>query len=246
MTELGPEVVAYLTDPATYQGRFGLQHLAWQHLYYSVVSMLIAAAIALPLGLWIGHRGRGELFVVSLTNTGRAVPDFGIILLALLVLGLGVGPVIITLAALAIPPMLINTYVGVRQVDPDVRDAAPGMGMTGWQVLRLVELPIAVPLIMTGVRTAAVQVVATATLAGAIGGGGFGRIIFDAYAVGFVRHRERVVVACIAVAALALAAEYGLGAFQKRLTPGRHQGPQLDRNEEPAVSRPSAAPTSMT
>lgn len=218
MTELPAEILAYLTDPATYQGRFALHHLAWQHVYFSVAAMVVALAVALPLGLWVGHRGRGELLVVSATNTGRAVPDFGIILLAVMVLGLGILPVVITLAALAIPPVLINTYVGVRQVDADARDAASGMGMTGWQVLRGVELPNAVPLIMTGIRTATVQVVATATLAGAIGGGGFGRIIFDAYAVGFARHRERVVVACVAVALLALAAEYGLGALQRRIT----------------------------
>jgi osmoprotectant transport system permease protein len=230
VTDVLPEIAAYLSDPATYQGRFALQHLAWQHVYYSVVAMLLATAIALPLGLWIGHRGKGEFVVVSITNSGRAVPDFGIILLAVLLLGLGVVPVIITLAALAIPPVLINTYVGVRQVDADVRDAALGVGMTGRQLLGQVEFPIALPLIMAGVRTAAVQVVATATLAGAIGGGGFGRIIFDAYAVGFIRHRERVVVACIAVAALALVAEYGLGAIQQRLTPG---GTPRDRRDGP-------------
>lgn len=241
MTELPSEILAYLSDPATWQGRFGLQHLAWQHVYFAVAAMLTACAIALPLGLWVGHRGKGEMLVVSLTNTGRAVPDFGIILLAMLVLGLGVRPVIITLAALAVPPILINAYVGVRQVDPDVRDAARGVGMTGWQVLRQVEIPSAVPLIMSGVRTAAVQVVATATLAGAIGGGGFGRIIFDAYAVGFARHRDRVVVACVAVAVLALAAEYGLGALQRRLTPAG-----LRREDAAAPSRPSEPRTDET
>lgn len=237
MTELPAEILAYLTDPATYEGRFGLGNLAWQHVFFSVASMLVAVSIALPLGLWIGHRGRGEMLVVSTANTGRAVPDFGILLLAVLALGLGLGPVVITLAALAVPPILINTYVGIRQVDRDVVDAARGMGMTGGQLLRDVEVPVAVPLIMAGVRTAAVQVVATATLAGAIGGGGFGRIIFDAYAVGFVRHRERVVVACIAVAALALVAEYGLGALERRLTPAgsRHQD-SVTRASQPDVS----------
>lgn len=244
MMDLPSEILAYLTDPATWQGRFGLQHLTWQHVYFSVAAMLAACAVALPLGLWVGHRGKGEMLVVSLTNTGRAVPDFGIILLAMLVLGLGLLPVIITLAALAVPPILINTYVGVRQVDADVRDAARGVGMTGWQVLRLVELPTAVPLIMSGVRTAAVQVVATATLAGAIGGGGFGRIIFDAYAVGFARHRDRVIVACVAVAALALAAEYGLGALQRRFSPPglrREDAAVRTRRREPGTDEVTVA-----
>lgn len=247
--ELLGEIAGYLTDPATYQGRFALHRLLWQHVVFSVASTLVAAAIALPLGLWIGHRGRGELLVVQVTNTGRAVPDFGIILLAFLLLGLGWSPVVITLAALAVPPVLINTYVGVRQVDPDVRDAAFGVGMTGWQVLRRVELPIATPLIMTGLRTAAVQVVATATLAGAIGGGGFGRLIFDALSVGFLRNRERVVVACVGVALLALAAEFGLGSLERRLTPpgARPDDARASREPEPTgeagVPAGAAAPS---
>jgi osmoprotectant transport system permease protein len=217
--ELLGEITAFLTDPASYQGRFALQQLLWQHIWYSVAAMAVASAIALPLGLWIGHRGRGELLVVTATNTGRAVPDFGIILIALLLLGLGALPVVIALTALAIPPMLINAYVGVRQVEPGIRDAAFGMGMTGRQVLRRVELPVAVPLIMTGIRTAAVQVVATATLAGAIGGGGFGRLIFDALRVGFAQGRARMVVASVAVAILAILTEVGLGRVERALTP---------------------------
>ena len=213
-------IVAYLTDPATYEGRYALQNLLGQHLYYVVVSTLLAVAIAVPLGLWVGHRGRGELVVVNITNIGRAVPDFGVLIIAFVLLGLNAGPVVVALVALAVPPVLINTYVGVRQVDPDVRDAAEGMGLTGWQVLSQVEMPIALPLIMTGVRTAAVQVVATATLAGYVGLGGFGRLIFDVIAVGVRPNLDRLLVACLAVAVLAVLTELGLGRLERRLTPG--------------------------
>jgi osmoprotectant transport system permease protein len=217
--ELFAEMWSYLSDPASWEGRFGLHNLAWQHVWLSVVGTGIAAALALPLGLWIGHRGRGEVPVVLVTNMGRAIPDFGIIILMLLWLGLGNGPVLITLAALAVPPILINAYVGVRQVPEDARDAAEGAGMTGWQVLSRVEAPIAIPLIMTGIRTAAVQVVATATLAAYIGGGGFGRLIFDGFAVGFERGRDRIILGALLVALLALATEFGLGRAERALTP---------------------------
>ena len=212
-------IIDYLADPATYQGRYALQNLLGQHLLYMGASTLLAVAVAVPLGLWVGHRGRGELVVVNITNIGRAVPDFGILIIAFVWLGLNAGPVIIALVALAIPPILINTYVGVRQVDPDVRDSAEGMGLTGWQVLSGVELPIALPLIMAGVRTAAVQVVATATLAGYVGLGGFGRLIFDVIAVGVRPNLDRLVVACVAVAALAVLTELGLARLERRLTP---------------------------
>ena len=237
--EVLTDALAFLADPSNYEGRFGLQNLLWQHILFSVASTLCAMAIALPLGLWVGHRGRGELLVVQVTNTGRAIPDFGILLLFATLLGLGFLPVLIALTALAIPPILINAYVGIRQVDTEVRDAAFGSGMTGWQVLRGVELPIAVPLIMTGVRTAAVQVVATATLAGAIGGGGFGRLIFDGLAI---RAFDRVLIASLAVAVLALLAEFGLSRLERALTPkGMRQAGQPD-GEAPAAADDEAKP----
>jgi osmoprotectant transport system permease protein len=217
--ELFREIVAYLADPSTYTGRYALQTLAWQHVGYSVGATLAAMTVAVPLGVWVGHRGRGDVVVVNVTNTGRAVPDFGIIVLGLVVLGYGLAPVYITLAALAIPPIVINSFTGVRQVDRDLREAAEGMGMTGWQVLRKVELPVAAPLIAAGIRTATVQVVATATLAGYLGAGGLGLLIFRGFAVGWTQGRDRILVACIVVALLALVAEYGLAALQRRVTP---------------------------
>lgn len=220
------EITAYLSDPGTWEGGRALHRLVGQHVYYSTVSTLIALAIAVPLGLWIGHRGRGELVVVNATNVGRAVPDFGIIILAFIVFGLSDIPVFVTLAALAVPPILINTYVGIRQVDADLRDAAEGVGMTGWQVLTRVEIPVAAPLLMTGIRTASVQVVATATLAGYIGLGGLGRPIFDGIAVGFNAARARIIVASILVGVLAVLTEVGLGAIERRLSPAGVGAPQ--------------------
>lgn len=237
-------IIDYLSNPATYEGRFALQNLLVEHVYFVVISTLIAAAIAIPVGLWVGHRGRGELGVVAAANTGRAIPDFGIILIALLILGLGRAPTIIALVGLAIPAMLINTYVGIRQVDPEVRDAAFGSGMTGRQVLAQVELPVAVPLIMTGVRTAAVQVVATATLAGVVGGGGLGRIMFDGFAAGVRRGDPppglaRVVVASILVAILAIVTELALGRLERALTPrGIRRADEAMLEEQPDPEHP--------
>jgi osmoprotectant transport system permease protein len=188
-----------------------------------VISSAIAAAIAVPAGLWVGHRRRGELLVTAVANTGRAVPDFGIIILAFLVVGLSHTPVLVALVALAVPPILVNTYVGVQQVDPEVVDAANGMGLTGFQVLREVELPVAAPLIMTGFRTAAVQVVATATLAAYVGLGGIGRIIFDGFSAGVTRADRpglaRVIVGALLVALLAVATEVALGRAERAVTP---------------------------
>lgn len=219
MIELLREIAAWLSDPANWQGRFGLPRLVWQHLGYSAGGTIAATLIALPLGLWVGHRRKGELLVVSIANVGRAVPDFGIILIVFLLVGLNVLPILVALAALAIPPILVNASVGIRQVDRDVVEAAEGMGMTGWQVLTRVEIPVAVPLVMAGIRTAAVQVVATATLAAFVGLGGLGRPIIDGYYAGFAAARARVTIAAVLVALLAVATEYSLAAAERGLTP---------------------------
>jgi osmoprotectant transport system permease protein len=242
--EVWQQVVDYLGNPASYQGRFAFQTLVWQHVTYTVVATVLAAAIAIPAGLWVGHRGRGELGVTAIANTGRAVPDFGIIILVgFFTATLSLIPVYVALVALAIPPILVNTYVGIRQVDPDARDAARGAGMTGPQVLWQVEVPNAIPLIMAGVRTAAVQVVATATLAGYVGLGGMGRLIFDGFAAGFTRGARpglgRIVIGSVVVALLAIGIELALGRLQRALTPAglRDSAPDAEAEaEQPAVS----------
>ena len=150
------EVLAWLTDPAQWSGPDGIPARTLQHLWYSLLATGIAAGIALPIGVYIGHTGRGALVAVNLTNLGRAIPSLGIIILMFTLVGFGLVPVLVALTALAVPPIVTNSYVGVRSVDRDVREAAEGMGMRGRQVLWQVELPVAMPLIMTGIRTSAV------------------------------------------------------------------------------------------
>src|SRR2546421_3550962 len=169
----------WLADPIHWQGSDGIPTRLVEHIHLSGESVLIGAAIALPAGIALGHYGRFGALAINISNAGRAVPSFGILVVAFQVFGLGDLPVILALTALAVPPMVTNSYVALREVDPDIREAARGMGYRELaQVLR-VELPLAVPLIMAGVRTSAVQVVATATLAALIAGGGLGRYIVD-------------------------------------------------------------------
>ena len=205
------EVLAWLTDPAQWSGPDGIPVRTLQHLWYSLLATAIAAAVALPIGVYIGHTGRGAVFAVNLTNLGRAIPSLGIIILMFTIFGFGIAPVLVTLFALAIPPIVTNSYIGVRSVDPDVRQAAEGMGMRGRQVLWQVELPVAMPLIMAGIRTSAVQVVATATLAALVGLGGLGRYLIDGLAQ---RNLAEVVGGAILVAVLSLLTELVLGRVQ--------------------------------
>jgi osmoprotectant transport system permease protein len=204
-------VVTWLTDPAQWSGPDGIPVRTLQHLYYSLLATAIAAAIALPIGVFIGHTGRGALFAVNLTNLGRAIPSLGIIILMFTLVGFGLVPVLVALIALAVPPIVTNSYIGVRSVDRDVREAAEGMGMRGRQVLWQVELPVAMPLIMAGIRTSAVQVVATATLAAFVGLGGLGRYLIDGLAQ---RDLPQVVGGAILVAVLSLLTELVLGRVQ--------------------------------
>jgi osmoprotectant transport system permease protein len=205
------EVIAWLTDPAQWSGPEGIPVRTLQHLGYSLLATAIAAAIALPIGVLIGHTGRGAVFAVNLTNLGRAIPTLGIIILVFILAGFGIVPVLVALTALAVPPIVTNSYIGVRSVDRDVREAAEGMGMRGRQVLWRVELPVAMPLIMAGIRTSTVQVVATATLAAYVGLGGLGRYLIDGFSQ---RDLPQVVGGAILVAVLALLIELALGRLQ--------------------------------
>jgi osmoprotectant transport system permease protein len=200
-------IFQWLTDPAQWSGPDGIPTRTLQHLVYSVVTLLIAAAIAIPLGLLVGHTGRGRS-LVSVANALRAVPSLGL----LFAISLWVGPKIqgslafvipsiIVLVLLAIPPILSGTYAGIEAVDPAARDAAKGMGMRGSEVLRLVELPCALPLLMSGVRSAALQVVATATIASSVSLGGLGRYLIDGLASS---QYEVMAGGALCVAALAL------------------------------------------
>ena len=172
----------WLARAQEWHGAGGIPARLLQHLAYTALALVIAALIALPLGVLIGHTRRAGFAVVSVANFARALPTLGLLILAYLLTAGSSAAWLVPLAALAIPPILVNAYEGVLAVPPQVRDAARGMGMTGPRILRQVEIPIALPLILLGLRTAAIQVVATATLAASIGLGGLGRYIIDGLA----------------------------------------------------------------
>ena len=184
---LAADVVDWFTTAEHWRGDFGVPHRMTEHVAMSAAAVVAAVLIALPVGIWLGHRGRGGALAVNLANVGRAVPSLAILALTQQAFGLsgwpgfGARPAFVALVALAVPPLVTNAYVGVRSVDRDVVEAARGMGMTGAELLRRVELPIALPLVMAGLRTAAVQVVATATLAAVTAWGGLGRFIVDGF-----------------------------------------------------------------
>ncbi|MGI8869691.1 MAG: ABC transporter permease [Mycobacteriales bacterium] len=177
------EIGSWLSDGTNWHGAAGIPHRLAIHLEYSAISVAIACAIALPVGLWLGHVGKGGAVAINISNVGRAIPTYA--LLVLLFVGIGaqhrVAETIVALAAFGLPPLLTNTYTGVREVDPEVREAARGMGMSGGQVLRRVEIPLAMPLILDGLRIAVVQVVATMTVAALIGVEGLGRFVVDGF-----------------------------------------------------------------
>lgn len=173
---------AWLTQTQQWQGTDGIPARLLQHLEYTGLALVVAALIAFPLGLLIGHTGRGGFVIVTLANFGRALPTLGLVVLAFIITNGSSVAVLVALVVLAIPPILVNTYEGVLGVDRDIKDAARGMGMTAPQVLLRAEIPIAMPLILLGLRTAAIQVVATATIAAYIGFGGLGRYIIDGLA----------------------------------------------------------------
>ncbi|MFJ8504086.1 ABC transporter permease [Streptomyces avermitilis] len=207
----------WLTDPANWAGADGIRHRIVQHLVLTVVCLVISCLIALPVALVLGHLGKGGALAVNISNVGRAVPTFAVLVLLLLTpIGKwGEGPTVVALVLFAVPPLLTNAYVGMREVDRSVVRAARGMGMTGRQMLFRVELPLSLPLVMNGVRIAAVQLVATATIAALAGGGGLGRII----TAGFnLASTPQVVAGAVLVAVFALIVE---GVFEavERLAP---------------------------
>jgi osmoprotectant transport system permease protein len=190
--------------------------------------MIVATLVAVPIGLFFGHVRRGGFVAINLANIGRALPALAVLLFAvrefgvgdppdwMQTIGIGSLPTFLVLVALALPPMVTNTYAGVTGVDAETRDAARGMGMGGWQLLTRLELPVASPLIMAGIRTSAVAVVATATLAAIVGWGGLGRYIIDGYRV---QDYERLFAGALLVALLAIVVELGLAVVQRVVVP---------------------------
>lgn len=243
------DVLSWLTASAHWSGEDGIPQRLLEHLYYSGVALLIAAVIAIPLGLFVGHTGRGRFVVVNAAGAARAVPSLGLLFVSVLVLGprltgdtAFVVPCEIVLVVLAIPPILAGAYAGVEEVDPAVRDAAKGMGMRGPEVLARVEIPCALPLIFSGLRSGALQVVATATIAATVGLGGLGRFLIDGLAV---RDYSQMAAGAVLVAVLALVVDLGFALIQRyAVSPGLtgRIGTRLgaERNEALAPSVTSA------
>ncbi len=219
MSEFVRRVGEFLTADTTWWGSASIPVRLWEHTWLTVLSVGIAVVLVLPLGVWLGHRRRGVLVVSAVVNIGRSVPSFGILAIGAVwfigVVGLGSLFAVPALVALAAPPMFTNAVTGMQTVPPEVREAAVGMGMTGRQLVRRVELPLAAPVILEGVRIALVQVIATATLAALVAGGGLGRFIVD----GFAKRRGEgeLFVGAVLVAALAVGAERLFGIVERRL-----------------------------
>ena len=205
----------------------------WDHLLLSGAALAVSICVAVPLGVVLGHLHRGSFIAVNIANVGRALPTLVVIAVGFTFLGLGFTNVMVALVVLAVPPILTNAYVAIDQVDPDAVEAARGMGMTPSQVLRRVELPLALPLLFAGIRTAVVFVIATATIAAIAGGGGLGDILANqaAYRV------EGVVAAAIWVSVLALAADAALGLVQRWVTPAglKQDVPAFEPDVRPVV-----------
>ena len=224
------QVLQWFLNSAHWQGDGGIPHRTFEHLAMSGASVLTAALIALPVGVAIGHYGRGGILAINISNVGRAVPSFAVLVIAVELFGIGALPAFIALVALAIPPMVTNSYIGMREVDADVREAARGMGMRERAVLLRVELPIALPLIMAGVRTSAVNVVATATLAALVAWGGLGRFIVDGFGL---QDYPMMFAGAIMVAVLSLIVEFSLAGAQRLSTPAGLRPTKSIRKEEP-------------
>jgi len=220
------DVARWFTDPAHYQGTDAVQTRILEHLEVSGLAVLVGLLVALPAGLYLGHTGRFAFVAVNVANIGRAIPSLAAIALAIPIAGtllgvqngLGFWPTFIALIPLAIPPILTNAYIAVRGVDRDVIESARGMGVSEAGILRRIELPLALPLILAGIRTAAVNVIATATLGALVAFGGLGRYIVDGLAL---QEYDRLFAGALLVALLAIAVEVALSTFERAaVSPG--------------------------
>jgi osmoprotectant transport system permease protein len=206
----------WLNSSQQWHGAGGIPARILEQLAYSGASLLVAALIAVPLGVIIGHTGRGAFAVVNLANAWRSIPTLGLLVLAVITLGFSPLSWLIPLVVLAIPPILVNTYEGVAGVDPGLKDAARGMGMTAGQLVRKVEVPVSLPLIVLGLRTGAIFVVSTATIVAYIGGGGLGRYIIDGLATS---NYAEVAGGAAVVVVLALAVQAAFVVLRRLLVP---------------------------
>jgi osmoprotectant transport system permease protein len=226
--------LVWLNDPLNWTNPDGILDRLVQHLRISAGAVLLGCLIAWPLGLWLGHRGRGGQLVILVSNVTLAIPTLSLLtLISLTSIGFGETAVILALTVFAVPPLLANAYTGLREVDPQVRDAARGMGLSGWQLLWRVELPLSVPYLAAGFRTAAVQVVATASLAALVAGGGLGEIIAAGFGLNLAVGGGQVVAGGLLVAGLALAVEGLLAVLERVVTP---RPLRRARNARPATA----------
>jgi osmoprotectant transport system permease protein len=243
------QVVAWYTDPANWTGNNAIPLRLWQHLSLSVASLAVGIAIALPVGLYIGHTGRGARVAVAVSNIGRAVPSLGWLGIAYPIstglfhrAGSGFLPAFIGLVALAIPPIVTNTYAGLRAVDDELKDAARGMGMQELQLLMRVEVPVALTVILAGIRVSAVAVIATAPLAALVGGGTLGSYILQGLALS---DEVRVFAAAVLVALLAILTELAFAWLQRRaVSPGLARPADESWGDQSQVPLGRAIPTS--
>ena len=218
---MSPDVWSWLAGES-FSGADGVPQLIWEHLWLSALSLLVAVAVAVPPAVWLAHHDRAPVLSVNAANAFRAVPAFGLLLVAFTVGGFSTWLLVAVFAVIGLAPIFANTYVGVSQIPADVVDAATGMGLRPGQVIREVELPLAVPVMLAGIRTGAVNIVATVTIASVVGFGGLGSPIV----LGLSRNlsvsqdgRTLVIVGAATVALLSLATEGILGWVQRRLTP---------------------------
>lgn len=206
----------WILDPAHWEGADGIPVRLWEHLWYTFAAVGIAAAIAIPIGLVIGHTGRGRALAVGSTSAARAIPTLGLITLLALMWGVGLTAPMVAFVVLAIPSILAGAYAGVDSVEPHVKDAATAMGMTGGQVLGRVEVPLALPMMWGGIRSATLQVVATATLAAYVGSGGLGRYLFRGLKT---QDYPQMLASALLVVALAIVLEALLAFAQRVIVP---------------------------
>lgn len=228
------EALAWLSDPEQYVGPNSIPLRLGEHLIYTAVSLLIAAIIGIPLGYLIGHTGKGRELAVGLSGAARALPSFGLILLLVLVLGVTNKPeaAYTAFVILAVPSILAGAYAGFEAIDRRIIDAARAMGMTGWQVLWRVEVPLGLPILIGGIRSGALQIVATVTLAAYIGLGGLGYYIFRGLPLG---RYDEMLGAAILVALLAIVIDGALALLQRLLVP---RGVTAGRTPELRTSSP--------
>jgi osmoprotectant transport system permease protein len=223
----------WMNDPLNWTNPGGLLDRLQEHLEISAWAVLLGCVVGWPIGIWLGHRGRGGGPVVTVANITLALPTLALLtILPLTPLGFGKLPVVVALAVFAVPPLLANSYTGLRQIDPETREAARGMGFSGAQLLWRVELPLAVPFLAAGLRTGAVQVVATAALASFVNGGGLGQVIAAGFGLGLAQGGGQIVAGGIAVALLALIVEGLLALVQRLVTPK----PLRVRSSRPATA----------